>query len=105
MILPHITEQDDRAKSGDDISVKSIYYVDKKNDIYQRLVFVYYNETGKYYRTIQISPEYITSDGGSFEYNSSYYYLSDPADTQEKAEKNNTYLNLSTKNYDIITIL
>ena len=105
MILPYIVTEDDRASNGDDISVKNIYYVNKKDNSYQRLVYVYYNATRKYYRTIQISPEFITNDGESLAYPASYFYLSDSASTQQQAVKNNTYLNLSTKNYDTITIL
>ena len=105
MILPYIVTEDDRASSSDNISVKNIYYVNKKDNSYQRLVYVYYNATRKYYRTIQISPEFITNDGESLAYPASYFYLSDSASTQQQAVKNNTYLNLSTKNYDTITIL
>ena len=96
MMASALPEQDDKASSGDVFQVTDIYYCDSVDSDYVRMVFVYYNQTAKYYRAVQIDPTCLSVSGKAVKYNSGYYSFSDAADTVEKATENNRLL---SKNY------
>ncbi len=104
-IQPKIAAQDDMAAPDDEIEIKNIYYVSKKDGSYNRIVFVYYNSTSMYYRTIMIAPESLTLSGGKVNYESSYFAVYKAGATKQEAIKNNWLLNSTTGNFTTTTIL
>lgn len=105
-MLDNVTKADDAAKAGDKIVMKNIYYVHKKTNSYRRLVYVYQNVTGGYYRAVEISPEYVTIANNKATYSINYFSKSDSADTLEKATKNNWYLSDTySKYYDATKVM
>ena len=73
---------------------------------FRRLVFVYENVTGKYFRSVQISPEYVTDEKGKMVYNSTYLSFDDTGKTLAEATENSWYLSKTyTKYYYITTIM
>ena len=107
MMQSRIAERDESAASGDKIEIKNIYYArSNTNTDFRRLVFVYENVTGKYFRSVQISPEYVTDEKGKMVYNSTYLSFDDTGKTLAEATENSWYLSKTyTKYYYITTIM
>ena len=107
MMQSRIAERDESAASGDKIEIKNIYYArSNTNTDFRRLVFVYENVTGKYFRSVQISPEYVTDEKGKMIYNSTYLSFDDTGKTLAEATENSWYLSKTyTKYYYITTIM
>lgn len=91
-ILENVEKQDSKVSKGDKVTVKNIYYVDKKTSDYKRVVFIYQDETAKFFRAIEVNPESLSVDNGKVVTSSSYFSKSKEADTLEKATENNWYL-------------
>ena len=94
--LANLEKQDSKITKGDKITVKNIYYCDKPTSDYRRIVFIYQDETAKFFRAVEINPEYLSVENGKVVSSSDYFSKSKEADTLEKAVENCWYL---SKNY------
>ncbi len=104
-VQPEIAGRDDMADPGDKTEIQNVYYVSKKDGSYNRIVFVYYNSTSMYYRTIMIAPESLTLSGGKVNYASSYFAVYDAGATKREAIENNWLLNSISGSFTTVTIL
>lgn len=95
-LLENVEKQDSKITKGDKVTVKNIYYCDKPTSDYRRIVFIYQDETAKFFRAIEINPEYLSVDNGKVVSSSDYFSKSNEADTLEQAVENCWYL---SKNY------
>ncbi len=90
--MANIEKQDSKVTKGDKITVKNIYYCDKPTSDYRRVVFIYQDETAKFFRAIEINPEYLSVENGKVVSSSDYFSKSKEADTLEQAVENCWYL-------------
>ncbi len=104
-IQPKIFEKDDMAKPDDKIEIQNMYYVSKNDGSYDRIVFVYYNSTSRYYRTIMIAPEFLELSDGGVNYASSYIAVYDADASKQKAIESNWLLNSKSGNFTATDIL
>ena len=94
--LANLEKQDSKITAGDKVTVKNIYYCDKPTSDYRRIVFIYQDETAKFFRAVEINPEYLSVENGKVVSSSDYFSKSREADTLEQAVENCWYL---SKNY------
>lgn len=98
-ILAHVAKEDDKAKASDKIEVKAIYYCHSKDSSFRRIVFIYENTTGKYFRALESAPEYMSVKNGKIETTSNYFSASNPGSTLAEATENNWYLSETYSKY------
>lgn len=105
-LMEYVYENDSKAKQGDKIDIKNIYYCHSTDSSYRRIVFIYENTTGKYFRALETAPEYLTVKNGKLDASMAYFSESDPGKTLAEATENNWYLSETyRKFYDITKIL
>lgn len=95
--LKNVISEDYQAKNGDQIEAKAMYYCHSKDTRYRRIVFIYENKTGKYFKAIEALPESMSVVNGKIENENMYFSPSEAGKTLEEATENNWYLSSTYK--------
>ncbi len=102
--LKHILDGDSKAKAGDYIQSKELYFCEADDTNYRRLVYVYYNSTQNYYCTLEHDPDNMYLQNGEVFSKSSYFSSNKSASTLEQAKKNVMYISSTTGRYEVTKV-
>ena len=105
MMVEKLKDWEDNAKKGDNFEVAGIYYSYRESTNYRRMVFICHNTAGGYYKTVQISPEYLKKEGSKVVYDSTYNVQGDNFPTAEKAKESHSLIKSTAMNLEMTKIL
>lgn len=97
----NLLDADSKAKSGDFVQSKALYYCEAGDTNYRRIVYVFYNSTQKYYRAVEANPDRLYIENGEVKCKYPIFWPKPEADTQKEAENEVSYLTSTTGRYTI----